>query len=902
MEGTLRLARGLWRQYLLVFMTFLLMVIVGSIFAGNIVSNHLSTYGREVITASAETLQSYFEGHQITFEDVVFVVEELYIKDTDIDSIEEEIVRWTNHLNAMDLRYHDYIYIYGVLDGLFVQGSDWDVPDDYDPTTRPWYLNAREKSGQTCFSDPYIDAQTGEWIMSISSVLYDENGNDFGVLAFDIYLKTIENYVNSLQLMDEGFGTLFDSQLRFIIHPDATVFNMQIDELQPERAAAMRANDELNAYRFVSLAGDDSVMYSKKLFNGWYLAISSPYDVYYRDVRVMIYVLSGTGLIATLTLCIFLTALNRAKMRSDEEAQIRTTLLDSANAREAAAKEAHRRARIMMDATPFGCKIWNKDSKIIDCNKAAVELFKMRDEDEFISRFFELSPKVQPDGVPSKEKAEICIKNAFHYGTQTFEWMHQLADGTPIPSEIILVRIDYGDDVAVAGYIRDLREHKKMMAEIDKQNETVKAALAEARAASAAKTEFLSNMSHEIRTPMNAILGMTELLLHEPLNKRQMGYINDIHMSGKGLLAIINDILDMSKIEAGKLELAPVSFDFNAFLDQLSSMFHYIAEKKNIEFRFKTADDLPECLYGDDNRLRQILTNICGNAVKFTEQGYVQLRVTQSDGRLYFEIQDTGKGIKKDDMGKLFNAFAQVDTHKNRNVVGTGLGLVISKSFVEMMGGSISFDSEYGEGTVFTVAIPIIEGSEEDIRREESVKRDNTINAPTANVLVVDDNEFNLKVAGGLLSLSAIKADYAFSGATAINLIEENDYDIVFMDHMMPEMDGIEATAIVRGMGDKYETLPIIALTANAIYGAREMYINNGFNGFISKPIDINELNNVLKKYLPQEKFLQTSIPPAEEISPEHAFINALESVPAINVANGLENSGGFIDIYKDMV
>ena len=390
--------------------------------------------------------------------------------------------------------------------------------------------------------------------------------------------------------------------------------------------------------------------------------------------------------------------------------------------------------------------------------------------------------------------------------------------------------------------------------ELLEMTEKLEAALKEAQAANEAKSIFLSNMSHEIRTPMNAIIGMGELLLHENLNERQKAYVDDIATSSKALLEIINDILDFSKIESGKLELNPVDYDLFALLSHIESMFAYITNKKGLQFILEPVGDLPEILFGDDLRIRQILTNILGNAVKFTEKGYVRLRVTASESMLIFEITDTGIGIRKEDQPKLFKAFEQMDKTINRNIVGTGLGLVISRSFVEMMGGEITLESEYGQGTVFTIAIPVVAGNRELVIRDTDEEQWHAIYAPEANVLVVDDNEFNRKVASGLLSLMDIEAEETDSGIRAIDLVREKDYDIVLMDHMMPGMDGVEATLEIRRMGGKYELLPIVALTANAVSGAKEMFLKNKFNGFISKPIDSHELSKVLEIWLPPEK------------------------------------------------
>ena len=423
------------------------------------------------------------------------------------------------------------------------------------------------------------------------------------------------------------------------------------------------------------------------------------------------------------------------------------------------------------------------------------------------------------------------------------------------------------------------------------------------------KSSFLANMSHEIRTPMNAIIGMTELLSNEQLSERQMGYIDDIKVSAHSLLSIINNILDLSKIESGKFTLNPVNYDFHSLIDNIISMFKYVAQKKGLKFKFECVGEMPEYLYGDDLRLRQVLTNICGNAVKYTEKGHVKLKISISNGNLVFEVSDTGMGIRKEDIKKLFDAFERMEMEKNRSIAGTGLGLSICKSFVEMMGGYILVDSEYEQGSVFTIVIPAVLGNRAEVKSFKNLKKEQTLCAPTANILVVDDNEFNLRVAEGLLGLFKIKTKTAGSGKKAIDLVQKNDFDLVFMDHMMPDMDGVEATEIIRKLGQQYENLPIIALTANAIHGAKEMFLSNGFSGFISKPIEIQELNDVLREWLPHGKIEEKEHEvlngksvesPNEETA--SGFITALGKIDEINTEIGLSRVSGMEDMYQETI
>lgn len=402
----------------------------------------------------------------------------------------------------------------------------------------------------------------------------------------------------------------------------------------------------------------------------------------------------------------------------------------------------------------------------------------------------------------------------------------------------------------------------------------------EADRAANAKTEFLSNMSHEIRTPINAILGMNEMIARESKEKNILEYSDNILGAGKMLLSIINDILDFTKIESGHMELIPVQYQVSSLVNDLVNLFRPKIIEKKLEFCLKTNGEIPNTLHGDEVRIRQIITNLVGNAVKYTDAGTITLSVdfeqrSEEEIVLCVNVKDTGRGIKKEDMERLFQTFQRVDEENNRNIEGTGLGLAITQRFVTMLNGEISVESEYKKGSEFVVKIP-----QKVINREpmgDYAKQLEKINyfqerrfqekriAPEASVLVVDDNTMNLAVVEGLLKETQIQVTSVSSGIACLDAIRKKRFDIVMLDHMMPGMDGVETLNRIREEG-LAEGIPILALTANAISGAREMYFDYGFSDYLSKPISGNKLEKAIFKWLPDEKIqrvepLQPEVP-----------------------------------------
>ncbi len=444
--------------------------------------------------------------------------------------------------------------------------------------------------------------------------------------------------------------------------------------------------------------------------------------------------------------------------------------------------------------------------------------------------------------------------------------------------EVHALNINTNDEIEDLYHAVDLTFYRLIeYIELVKSRQNIEDQLNIEKRANEAKSRFLSNISHEIRTPINAVLGFDEMILRESNDQNVIGYANDIQSSGRTLLALINDILDFSKIEAGKMQIIPVEYELGSMINDVVNMAEIKASEKNLELNVEVEEEIPHILFGDEVRIKQCILNIITNAIKYTEHGSVTLDISfdnifdddpdsaeEERIALNVRVTDTGIGIREEDIQKLSTAFERIDEKRNRTIEGTGLGINIVNSLLGMMDSKLNVKSEYGIGSEFSFSIPQVVVNAEPIGNFAKQYKDavqdtheykESFHAPDARILVVDDTKTNLTVVEGLLKQTQIAVDTAISGMEALDMVCKYKYDIIFLDHRMPEMDGIQTFhAMEESVYNLNKDVPVIALTANAISGSREMYFREGFTNYMSKPVDPAKLEEMIMSYLPSYK------------------------------------------------
>ncbi|GHV87717.1 hypothetical protein AGMMS50267_00770 [Spirochaetia bacterium] len=816
-----QLLRKSFPYLIMVIIAFVLMVVVGYYSANQVMQDQAEKNADGVLRTTEANIAEGLTRSELMLLNAYHTIRGMLDRGESNDAILAYLLDTVDWMGREVNGLPGFYGVYGYINGTFLDGTGVEPAPGYSPESRPWYQAAAHLTeGQIVYTAPYVDSITGDVIITAVQKLYDS------MLMLDIDLVWFSQYS---RFLNEGsasnYGIVINQDMMVITHPGEDRIGLNIQELNDDYAALadlLARDGTISNMRITDIDGRPATVYVRQIFNGWYMALVTPMDTYYHSLYSMEIHPAFLGLILIILFSLIMLRINATQIRSDE--------------------------------------------------------------------------------------------------------------------------------------------------------------------VSAYKSTFLAQMSHEIRTPMNAVIGMSELALRDQDPARVMEYLGGIKQAGHNLLAIINDILDISRIEAGTLQITPVPYYFASLLNDVISMIRVQVAEKPVLFIANIDPSVPNALIGDETRIKQILINLLSNAVKYTHEGYIALNVrsVSRDGSrvfLTFEIADTGIGIRKKDLSSIFDNFVRLDAAKNRGVEGTGLGLVITRNLCRAMGGDVSVTSEYGKGSVFTAAVTqrfedteglaMVENAEgkrvlcfeerdvyaesimetldrlhvpasrcttrteffrelehgaypfafvpakvveeaaekiqtrflptslavlanpgelvswhnipmlvmpayvvsianvlnhrtiSDLRKQQSIPRTSVrFIAPDARILIVDDIATNVKVAEGLLSLYQPIIHSCYDGHAAVDLVKKHHYDLVFMDHMMPGMDGIETTAAIRALGEpRFRDLPVVALTANAVFGMREMFLANGFNDYLAKPIEIAKLDAILARWIPSEKRIRKDTP-----------------------------------------
>ena len=703
--------------------TFVLMVLVvvytSALFYRISVSN-IYDVGEDKISGVTANLGNYIDTTKSVLWVTADTVDVMVQSKVPSSALQDYLVLETQkHKSQFD---ENYTGLYGYIGGEYLDGLEWVPPDDYDPKERDWYKLASQAGGQLVIVPPYIDAQTGEMVITVGKCL----ANSEDVVALDVYTTHIQEIIESTNINGKGYGFIVDKSGTVIAHPDKSLNGTNFNDVYGGADLMTNLNMSEKDRFETKLNGKNTTVFTEEIMDQWYLVIAVDTDDLFKDVYRQLAVNISINTIVFVLIALFYFIAYRNQQKSSREA----------------------------------------------------EAFKISEQQQAY-------------------EAQI------------------------------------------------LRLEK---AAADSSNK--------------AKGDFLAQMSHEIRTPINAVLGMNEMILRETTDENILEYSENIQTAGRTLLALVNSILDFSKIEDGKMEIIPVKYDTVSLINNLVNSVAERAKSKGLELKVIADPQLPCELVGDDVRVTQVIGNLLTNAVKYTEKGSVTFEIrckefNCDETTLWVSIRDTGIGIREEDLERMFESFTRLDTVRNRNIEGTGLGMAIVTKLLDLMGSKLSLKSVYGEGSEFyfelkqSVADPMPIGNalEKKLSRI-GVNKKQYKHYTGASVLVTDDNDMNLKVAANLLKLFDIEPDLAHSGEETIELMKKKHYDLLLLDHMMPKMDGIETFETLRDKGLLAGGTVVIALTANAVLGAKEMYLSKGFNNYLSKPIEVGELDDMLSNYL----------------------------------------------------
>ncbi|MBO4609035.1 MAG: response regulator [Lachnospiraceae bacterium] len=717
----------------------------------------------------------------------------------------------TSQTTRLKSRFDDnFTGVYGYIRGEFLDGSGWIPPEGYDATERDWYSAIIEADGKTIIVSPYVDAHTGDIVITIGRLLRSAGGYDDNIVCLDVTIGHVQDITEETDIAGNGYAMIVNSDGLIVTHRDRSYVGTNMRDNYGEALLDTIMNSEKTSVE-ASVMGEKCTLFTSSVMGQWHVVI----------------------------------VVRNADLFADAYSQLTVNILVSLT--------------IFLLVTIF---------------------------------YF------------------IGYKNEQAYSKKVEE-------------------------------MNSARQKQQYEADV------LRLEKASADEANKAKSNFLADMSHEIRTPINAILGMNEMILRETREESIREYSGNIRNSGKNLLQLVNSILDFSKIEDGKMEIVPVRYSLSTLITYLVNSVQERAEEKKLKFMVCVDPDLPSELYGDDSRINQVVLNLLTNAVKYTHEGSVTLTVKEKevkDGKvlLYFEVADTGIGIKEADMDKLFESFERLDVIRNRTIEGTGLGMSIATKLLSLMDSKLNVKSTYGQGSVFSFDLwqkienpePIGEYKIHSLYAGSSELYHESFHAPDARILVVDDTKMNIIVVVNLLKKTGVQIDTASSGEEAIRLSDDVKYDLILLDQRMPGMDGTQTLKIIRDLDSGLNAkTPIICLTADAIRGAKERYMAEGFDDYLTKPVEGKALEKMLISYLPAEKVQKeakpektSSVPKKDEASSPETMresgednVSSAESTDAssdpscegfeaalknagINVEAGIGFAQGDKDFYRDIL
>ena len=740
--------------------------------------------GHDKTSAISVDLEKYLENAKTVLWVAADTVDHMIANGATNEDIREYVTREsTNTERQFD---STYTGIYGVIRGEFVDGVGWVPPEGYDATTRDWYREAIEGNGEPVIVNPYVDAQTGNIIISIDKSLSDPSN----VMALDLTLSNVQEIAEETKINGMGYGFVLNHDGMIIAHPDKSLNGTYLNSTEEGKVFYDKIVNTGSGDFDIKLDGQASTVFVDKVMDQWNLVIVTNSSELYAE---------SNNLLAM---------------------------------------------SILINLIVFA----------------------------LISAFYIL-------GYRHEQKIN-----------RRMEALKEIQNKRDYEAKLLMLQKTAADS------------------------------------ANKAKSDFLADMSHEIRTPINAILGMNEMILRQSKDDKITDYAINVKSASNTLLSLVNNILDFSKIEDGKMTLIPVEFETAELINDLVNSVEERARAKDLEFIVEADESLPSKLMGDDVRIGQVVLNLLTNAVKYTERGSVTLKIMlrkikDDKADIRFEVVDTGIGIKDEDINKIAKTFKRVDEKRNRHIEGTGLGISIVTRLLEMMDSRLDIKSEYGFGSNFSfnLTLPIADekpmGDYQEKRRTHVTGYDKEMpfQAPGARVLVTDDNTMNLKVASNLLKLYGIDPVICSSGHETINIMRYNYFDILFLDHMMPKMDGIETLKALQEEDLVGKTV-VVALTANAIVGAKEQYLKAGFTDYLSKPIMTSDLEKILRTYLPKSVIIPNSsskqtddevlefAPEGDESTPDSSLTVEKAAAVGLNTEEGISYSAGDESFYLELV